>query len=131
MNGADLCPACESPEVEVFHEVREVPVEEVAVDETVVVDGVVSEVYGLHAFTITGGLFTGDLPVIVPPDLATTPLAEGIDIQITGTVEAFVMTEIEADYGWDLSPEIEAEIEENEPVLIAQDMTPLEMEEGP
>lgn len=100
------------------------------VGQTVTVEGDVSEVYGPNAFTVTGGLFTGDLPVIVPPNQAMTPVAEGDDVQITGEVRAYVLTEIETEYGFDLTPEIEAELEENEPVLVAQTITPIMESEG-
>lgn len=99
--------------------------------QTVTVDGEVEEVWDVSTFTLTGGLFTGNLPVIVPPNVASgMTISEDDELQVTGTVQAFVVTELETEYGFDLLPEVEAEIEEREPVLVAETITPMDMEGG-
>lgn len=101
------------------------------VGQTVRVDGEISDVYGQNAFKIEGGLFSGEILVIVPPNVASAGMMweDDADVTVTGTVENYVKVDIEGEYGLSLDDEIE--YEEMEPVIIAQNITPGEIgEEG-
>lgn len=100
------------------------------VGQTVTVDGRVSTIHDQNTFTVTGGLFTGDLAVIVPPNVTAVPVSEGEEYRITGTVQTFVASDIEAQYGVDLGTDLENEIEEQDPVLIAESVTPMQEQGG-
>lgn len=103
------------------------------IGKTVTVRGEVEEVYGNRSFTVDEeGILGKDLLVIsnkpLPPRVTgpeETPLVLKDDtVKVTGTVRRFVATEIERELGLDLEPQIEVEIEENRPVIIAKSVTP-------
>ena len=97
------------------------------VGRTVTVDGEIEELYGMDSFTIEGGLFTGDLLVLVPPSVtAASALTEDTEVQVTGEVIEYVEVEIEGLYDWDLDYDL-IDYEEREPVLIAQTIVTGEM----
>lgn len=100
------------------------------VGQTVTVTGDVDEVFSDSVFTVSGGLFTGSIPVIMAGGMPAQEIMQGDEVQITGTVRNFVATEIESEYGFDLDPTIETEFEENEAVIIAETVTPT-MQESP
>ncbi len=94
---------------------------------TVTVEGEIEDVYGKNAFTLEGDLFSGDLLVIVPPDVGAGMMFEDdAEVRITGRVAEYVEAEIEADYGFDLDDGID--YEEREPVVIAQRVILVEMD---
>lgn len=108
------------------------------IGKTVTVRGEVEDVYGERSFTIDEeGILGKDLLVIsdkpLPPRVSgpeETPLVLKDDtVEVTGTVRRFVATEIEREMGIDLEPQIEVEIEENRPVIVAKSITP-EPQEG-
>lgn len=107
------------------------------IGKTVTVRGEVEDVYGNRSFTVDEeGILGKDLLVIsdkpLPPRVTgpeETPLVLKDDtVKVTGTVRRFVATEIERELGIDLDPEIEVEIEENRPVIIAKSVTPEKVE---
>lgn len=101
---------------------------------TVVAD--VEEVFGPRAFALdedaplAGGI-DNDLLVLSKNQQAQT-LAEIDDqwlnnkVRVTGTVARAQVVEIEREIGWDLEPEIEAELEDEGPVLIAESVERVE-----
>ncbi|MCG3115450.1 MAG: hypothetical protein LLH30_07185 [Candidatus Manganitrophus sp. SA1] len=108
------------------------------IGKTVTVRGEVEDVYGNRSFTVDEeGILGKDLLVIsdkpLPPRVGgpeETPLVLKDDtVEVTGTVRRFVATEIEREMGIDLEPQIEVEIEENRPVIVAKSITP-EPQEG-
>ncbi|MGE0158471.1 MAG: hypothetical protein AB7T31_03610 [Gemmatimonadales bacterium] len=108
------------------------------------VEDIVSEPASFAGRTVT---VTGDLEEVVGPRAfkldEDAPLQGGIDndllvlgkqtagldeiddqwldnrVRVTGTVRTMTVVEIEREVGWDLDPEIEAELEGREAVLIA------------
>ncbi len=93
--------------------------------QNVTVSGEVDEVYP-GAFTIGGEGFGDELLVIVPstaqtPGGRTGPMAYQEDdiVQVDGTVRAYVIAEIERDFGLDLGAGAEIDYEEEAPALIA------------
>lgn len=121
---ANMSPAADGAEVRVA-DITGNPNNYVGKTVTVVAD--VEEVWGARAFSLdedaplAGGI-DNDLVVL---GAQTTNLGN-IDntwrdtkVRVTGTVKMYVLAEIEKELGWDLDPQIEKEIEEKEPVIIA------------
>lgn len=94
---------------------------------TVTVSADVEEVLGPMAFTLDEDAITEggiDDDVLVITNQASN--LEAIDdqwldntVRVTGTVGTWTIVEIEQEVGWDLDPELEAEVEEREAVLVA------------
>lgn len=102
------------------------------VGQTVTVSGEIAGVYGTNSFLIGEDLWGEDLLVVVPQDASISGMtADGMAVsgfgdlgteyvvQVTGTVRQYVLTEVETEYGLDLVPEIETEVEEQEPMIVA------------
>lgn len=98
------------------------------VGRTVTVEADVEEVFGPRAFALdedaplAGGI-DNDLLVLGKEGQALA----GIDdqwrdnkVRVTGTVARAQLIEIEREIGWDLDPQVEAELEDESPVLIAE-----------
>lgn len=101
--------------------------------QTVTVSGEISEIYGTNAFTIGDDLWGEDLLVVAPSNATFSgTTAAGADVglfgdlgtdyvvQVTGTVRQYMLAEVENDYGLDLVPDLEVEMEEQEPMIVAQ-----------
>lgn len=101
--------------------------------QTVTVSGEISEIYGTNAFKIGEDLWGEDLLVVVPQTASVsgmTMAGEEVSafgdlgteyvIQVTGVVGQYVLTEVETEYGLDLDPELEADVEEQEAMIVAE-----------
>lgn len=101
------------------------------VGQTVTVDGEIDDVYGPQVFSIEGGLFSGELTVIVPQGVAMSGVAmeEDADVTIRGMVRAYVAAEIESEYGIVFGEGLDVDIEEREPILIAEQVMRGELDE--
>lgn len=101
---------------------------------TVTVEADVEEVFGPMAFALdedsplAGGI-DNDLLVLS----REASKLEAIDdqwmdnkVRVTGTVGTMAVVEVEREVGWDLDPQLEAELEERTAVLIADSVTRIE-----
>lgn len=94
--------------------------------QTVTVVGEVADVY-LNSFTLAAeGIRTRQLLVVVPADAQVMGGAAGEPewaeedyVEVTGTVREYVIADIEADFDWNLDPNVEIDYEEQEPAIIA------------
>lgn len=93
---------------------------------TVTVSGWVERSYGANSFRLDeDSVFTGgidnDLLVVGAANVVPAGLKFGNDdakVRVTGTVRRVVIAEIERDYGFDLTPEVETEFRDKA-VLVA------------
>lgn len=94
---------------------------------TVTVEADVEEVLSPMAFTldedapVAGGIDNA-LRVFSPQSARLANIDDqwlNNRVRVTGTVRRVTVVELERELGWDLNPEIEAEIEGNRPVMIA------------
>ena len=92
--------------------------------QTVRVEGAVANVWSQRAFTLEGDWLGGNLLVVVPQDvdIAGYEFSQGDNIQITGDVREYIQAEIEQEFGLDAGAQIE--YEEQEPMVVAQSITP-------
>lgn len=116
-----LVSACgsEAPEVGVtISDIADAP--EAYAGELVTVSGEVDDVLSPHAFKLGGDDFEDDLLVFSPtplsaatasPEAKGAPLQGGDVVQVTGVVREFTMADVEADYEFDLDPQLETEYE--------------------
>ena len=141
--GALLLPACASnqpqatapgestQQEQAVTEQREENLEKVAenptqmVGKTVTVKGEVEQVYDPNSFILQDNeLFGGEKVLVITPS-STTPVQNDQQVQVTGEVRQFVLTEFERDYEltWDgaLKQRIEAEYKDK-PVIVAQSL---------
>ena len=101
--------------------------------QTVTVSGEIAEIYGTNAFKIGEDLWGEDLLVVVPQTASVSGMTMAGEevgafgdldreyvIQVTGTVRQYVLTEVETEYGLDLDPTLETEVEEQEPMIVAE-----------
>lgn len=89
---------------------------------TVTVVGEVEEELHERAFMLeSGGLFDDEIIVLVPPQAkrAGVVIQDDEKLEVVGTVRAVRVVDIERDYGWDLDPELEAELEGVRHYLVA------------
>lgn len=94
------------------------------IGEEVTVRGEIEESHGNQAFILNEeGLFGQDLLVIKDQSLTSNKADEGDFVEVTGTVRRFSPTEIERDLGVALSPELQAQAQEGDPVIIAKEVT--------
>ena len=98
---------------------------------TVTVEADVEEVRGPRAFTVdedaplAGGI-DNDLLVISRQASNLAPIDDQwVDnrVRITGRIAQLSLVELEREVGWDLDPQIEAELEERRIVLIAESVS--------
>lgn len=94
----------------------------------VTVSGEVQDVWSGDSFTMGMGLFGEAILVVIPPDAQIqgmasdeTPFSEDDLVQVFGTVERYVVAEIEDEYGFDFD-DTEIEYERDEPALIANQL---------
>lgn len=100
---------------------------------TITVAGKVDELLTESAFELegTGWAFNDNITVLTksPAQLARAAVAGKDELVVSGTVRPFVVTEVERELGWDLSPEIEVRLKER-PILIADAIRRVEDEGG-
>lgn len=116
--------ACQSAEPNVGVTIADVEQDpEQYFGQTVTVSGEINDVWGPDVFTIGGEGFAGALLIIVPESAQfvgvseAEPVEEDDIVQITGTVEEYIIAEIESEYGF--TPEYDIEYEEREPAVVA------------
>lgn len=86
---------------------------EVPVGKKVKLHGEVSDVYGTNSFALSddGWDWEDDL-IVVSKDALPFGAEEDAEVNVTGTVKAYSVVEIEKEYGIDLDPEVEVELED-------------------
>lgn len=107
------------------------------VGRTITVEAEVDRVVGPFAFyldeeaPVRAGV-DNDLLVLVKKAGDTGRAAEAAQewgderVRVTGTVHEVSVVEVEREIGWDLDPEIEAELEKRDAVLVAESVQPIE-----
>lgn len=93
------------------------------VGQTVRVEGEIAQVFDQNRFTLEGDWLGGNLLVVVPQGVTDAGMTfnEGDNIQVSGMVREYIETDIEEEYGFD--PGVEIEYEEQEPVVVAENVT--------
>jgi hypothetical protein len=98
------------------------------IGQTVTIEGEVDEVHGPDAFSldeenpVAGGV-DNDLLVLGPQAASLEDLDDqwlNDKVRVTGTIGKLSVVEVEREVGWDLSPELEVEVEGAKAVLIAK-----------
>lgn len=98
------------------------------IGQTVTVVAEVEEVVSPMSFRLSDESLArlgGDQTMLVlsPQAAQLAPLEDqwlNDEVRVTGTLRRMTVVEVEQEIGWDLSPEIESEVEGMRPVLIAQ-----------
>lgn len=97
--------------------------------QVVTVDGEIQDIQSRRVFKISDQTAGDELYVIIKQPLTQEQAAEAeelfednADVRVKGTLQRFVLAEIERDYNFDLSAELEADFQ-NKPVLIADSFT--------
>ncbi|MGE3957771.1 MAG: hypothetical protein AB7H96_13710 [Vicinamibacterales bacterium] len=91
------------------------------IGQQVSVDGEVDDVLGPRVFKIdepNWGDLDGELLVIVPAGLAAL-IGEDDRVTVSGTVRRFASAELEREWGWQATPEVEVRLS-SRPVIVAQ-----------
>lgn len=96
--------------------------------QTVTVVAEVEEVLGPYSFkldegAVLAGGIDNDLRVFWSNSASLAAIDDqwlNDNVRVTGTVARMTVTELEREIGWDLDPELEAEVEGTRPVLIAR-----------
>jgi len=96
--------------------------------QTVTLTGEVEEAYGSTAFRMgSDGLGRGIIVVAPPSATAGVSGFMGFNqsdmVQVTGTVRQSTVADIEQEYGLDLDPELDVELEAEEPVIVAESIS--------
>lgn len=86
-------------------------------DKKVQVSGEVEEIDGRVFILESGGVFNDEIVVVLSE--ASMRVMEDSDVTVSGTVRTISFVEVEREYGLDLDPEIEVELENKEAFLIA------------
>lgn len=86
-------------------------------DKKVQVPGEVEEINGRAFILESGGVFNDEIVVVMPE--TGMRVTEDVDVTVSGTVRTIGLVEVEREYGLDLDPEIEVELENREAFLIA------------
>ena len=97
------------------------------VGDTVTVEADVEEVLSTFAFVldeddVLAGGFDNDIIVFSPRSAQLSDIDDqwlNNKVRVTGTVRQMTVVELERELDWDLTPELEAEIKDTRPVLIA------------
>lgn len=117
-------PLAEETIVPTTEEVAESP--ERYVGKKLTLTGEVDEVFGDQAFELEGNdvIFDDELLVLTksPLRLRGAMVQDDDMVMVSGTVRRFVVTELERDLGWDLSPELEVEWK-NKVVFVADSVS--------
>lgn len=91
------------------------------------VAGEIEDKLGPRSFVLeSGGIFNDEIVTIIPQDargLQAQRLNEDDKLVITGTVRSIPVVELEREYGWDLNPELEAELEGVQYYLVADSIS--------
>jgi hypothetical protein len=83
------------------------------------VSGEVEEKIDDHSFILeSGGFFNDEIPVLMPEK--SMAIKEDSDVTVTGVVRTDDIDEIGREYGWNVSPEIKADLEKVKAFLIAE-----------
>lgn len=96
--------------------------------QTVTLTGEVEEAFGSTAFRMGSDGLGGGIIVVAPPN-STSGVSgfmgfnQSDMVQVTGTVQEAVITDLEQEYGLDLDPELDVEIEDQEPVIVAESIS--------
>lgn len=87
--------------------------EEVPVGKEVTLTGEVTKVYDAHTFSLSdkGWDWEKDL-IVVTKDALPFGAEDDAIVKVTGTVKEYALVEVESEYGWDLDPEVEVELED-------------------
>lgn len=114
-------PGAASPQVATVDEVKEEPGR--FYGQQVRLTGEVDELFSDRAFELegTGWAFDDNITVLTRSGVQFVGggLERGDELIVSGTVRPMVVTEIEQELGWDLSPELEVRLKER-PVLVAE-----------
>lgn len=81
------------------------------------VSGEVEEIDGRAFILESGGVFNDEIVVVISG--ASMRVMEDEDVTVSGTVRTISFVEVEREYGLDLDPGIEVELENREAFLIA------------
>jgi hypothetical protein len=83
------------------------------------VSGEVDKKIDDHSFILeSGGFFNDEIPVLMPKD--SVAIKEDSDVTVTGVVRTGGIDEIEREYGWNVSPQIKADLKKVKAFLIAE-----------
>ncbi len=95
------------------------------VGQSVTVRGEVSDSLDGSAFTLEGGGVVNDEIAVIMPGAgqgAAAGFAENSTVTVSGTVRQVAVIELERELGWDLNPQIEAELEDVRYFIIADEV---------
>lgn len=72
----------------------------------------------------SGGIFDDEIVIIGKKGAAAniSSLKEDSKVKVTGTIRSVPIVEIEKEYGWDLNPELEVELENVKHFLVVDDI---------
>lgn len=98
-------------------------------DKKVQVSGEVEEIDGRAFILESGGVFNDEIVVVISE--ASMRVMEDTDVTVSGTVRTISFVEVEREYGLDLDPEIEVELENREAFLIADHIKQREVKDDP
>ncbi|WP_413160230.1 hypothetical protein ACL6C3_17470 [Capilliphycus salinus ALCB114379] len=97
------------------------------IGETVTISGEVENVVSLNSFVLQDedNLFDEEEVLVISVDNQTEPIVDGENVQVTGEVRRFNITELERDYDltWDLDLQRELEAEFRDKTVIVADFT--------
>ncbi|MEB3278404.1 MAG: hypothetical protein VKK42_05710 [Lyngbya sp.] len=97
------------------------------IGETVTISGEVENVVSLNSFVLQDedNLFDEEQVLVISVDNQTEPIVEGENVQVTGEVRRFNITELDRDYDltWDLDLQRELEAEFRDKTVIVADFT--------
>ncbi|MFP5386180.1 MAG: hypothetical protein ACLGHN_08885 [Bacteriovoracia bacterium] len=92
----------------------------------VTVTGEVEDVIDKKSIIVeSGGIINDEIVVIGRDSLNPKALKEDAKVQVTGTVRAVPVVEVEREVGWDLEPEVEAELKAVNVFLVADEIKPI------
>lgn len=96
------------------------------------VSGEVEEIDERAFILESGGIFNDEIVVVIPERgvTVTERITEEEHATVTGMVHTISLVEVEREYGWDMHPEIEVELERVEAFLIAERIDAWEGEDG-
>jgi hypothetical protein len=97
------------------------------IGETVTISGEVENVVSLDSFVLEdeGNLFDEDQVLVISVENQIEPIREGENVQVTGEVRRFEITELERDYDltWDLDLQRELEAEYKDKTVVVAEFT--------
>ncbi|ERT09662.1 hypothetical protein M595_0385 [Lyngbya aestuarii BL J] len=97
------------------------------IGETVTISGEVENVVSLNSFVLEDeeNLFDEDEVLVISVENQLEPIVDGENVQVTGEVRRFEITELERDYDltWDLDIQRELEAEYKDKTVVVADFT--------